>query len=115
MELICPNNSFKVKHFSQNYKQQSLIYHYLQSKSDLTLKKVMIILLFILVKTTPYDLASTSAFVIYQYTNTRVSQKFCNILVVHEARLSNSRCFCYSCERDKSYWTVRCQVHLILS
>ena len=46
---------------------------------------------------------------------TRVSQKFCNILVVHEAQFGSSGCFCQSNEGDKPHWTVKCPAHLIIS
>ena len=36
-------------------------------------------------------------------------QKFCNILVVHEAQFGSSWCSCQSHEGDKPLWILRCQ------
>ena len=46
---------------------------------------------------------------------TRMSQKFCNILVVCQAQFDSSGCFCQSHKGDKPHYSVRCWAHLILS
>ena len=47
--------------------------------------------------------------------NTRGSQKFCYILVVHKAKFYCSAHFCRSRESEKTYWVVSCRTRLILS
>ena len=50
-----------------------------------------------------------STFILVAFiVNTRVSQKFCNILVVHEAQFGCSRWFCQGCEGNKPHYTMRC-------
>ena len=46
---------------------------------------------------------------------TGVSQKSCNILVVHETQFDSFRCFYQGHEVDEPYCTMRHQAHLILS
>ena len=36
-----------------------------------------------------------------------MNEKFCNILVVHEAQLGSSKCFCRDHKCDQSNWAVR--------
>ena len=44
----------------------------------------------------------------------RMSQMFCNILVVCKVQFISSRCFCQGHEGEEAHWTVRCWCHLIL-
>ena len=46
------------------------------------------------------------------FTDTKVSQKFCNIFVMWST-IQQLQCFCWNYEDDEPHWTVRCWACLI--